>query len=71
MVASTFAVDLLQRNLKRVMRLRGQVDGDNDALALLYLVVRNGQRNWKRPQREWHAAKTHLAITFPDRFALR
>ena len=70
-VASTFAVDLLQRNLKRVMRLRGQVDGDNDALALLYLVVRNGQRNWKRPQREWHAAKTHLAITFPDRFALR
>lgn len=70
-VASTFAMDLLQRNLKRVMRVRGQVDCDDDALALLYLVVRNGQRNWKRPQREWHAAKTQFAIAFPDRFALR
>ena len=70
-VASTFAMDLLQRNLKRVMRVRGQVDNDDDALALLYLVVRNGQRNWKRPQREWHAAKTHFAMSFPDRFALR
>lgn len=70
-VASTFAMDLLQRNLKRAMRVRGQVDSDDDALALLYLVVRNGQRNWKRPQREWHAAKTHFAMSFPDRFALR
>ena len=70
-VASTFAMDLLQRNLKRALRLRGQVDSDEEALALLYLVVRNGQRNWKRPQREWHAAKTQLAMTFPDRFVLR
>lgn len=70
-VASTFAMDLLQRNLKRALRLRGQVDDDSEALALLYLVVRNGQRNWKRPQREWHAAKTQLAMTFPDRFVLR
>ena len=70
-VASTFAMDLLQRSLKRAMRVRGQSDSDEDALALMYLVVRNGQRNWKRPQREWHAAKTQFAMTFPDRFVLR
>jgi transposase-like protein len=34
----------------------------------MYLVVRDSLRKWKRPQREWHAAKTQLAILFPERF---
>ena len=31
--------------------------------------AREAQRRWKRPQREWHAAKTQLAVRFPERFA--
>jgi len=70
-IASTFAMDMLQRTLKRAIRLRGQMASDEDAVALIYLVMRNGQKNWKRPQREWHAAKTQFAIVFADRFNAR
>jgi putative transposase len=40
----------------------------DEAIALLYLAVRETLVKWKRPQREWHAAKTQLAVLFPERF---
>jgi putative transposase len=68
-MASTHAADALRRGCKRTLRGHGHMTSVEDATALMYLVVRDSLRLWKRPQREWHAAKTQLAILFPERFA--
>lgn len=67
-MASTYAADALRRGYKRTLRGHGHMTSAEDAIALMYLVVRDSLRKWKRPQREWHAAKTQLAILFPERF---
>lgn len=67
-MASTYAADALRRGYKRTLRGHGHMTSAEDAVALMYLVVRDSLRKWKRPQREWHAAKTQLAILFPERF---
>lgn len=68
-MASTYAADALRRGYKRTLRGRGHMTSVEEATALMYLVVRDSLRKWKRPQREWHAAKTQLAVRFPERFA--
>jgi putative transposase len=68
-MTSTHAADALRRGYKRTLRGHGHMTSVEDAIALMYLVVRDSLRRWKRPQREWHAAKTQLAILFPERFA--
>ncbi|MCE9523856.1 MAG: transposase [Alphaproteobacteria bacterium] len=67
-MASTYAADALRRGYKRSLRGHGHMTSAEDATALMYLAVRDSLRKWKRPQREWHAAKTQLAILFPERF---
>jgi len=68
-MASTYAADALRRGYKRTLRGHGHMTSVAEATALMYLVVRDSLRKWKRPQREWHAAKTQLAVLFPERFA--
>jgi putative transposase len=68
-MTSTFAADGLRRGLKKSLRSHGRPISADDAAMLMYLVAREAQRCWKRPQREWHAAKTQLAVRFPERFA--
>ena len=68
-MTSTFAADGLRRGLKKSLRSHGRPISAEDAAMLMYLVARESQRRWKRPQREWHAAKTQLAVRFPERFA--
>ena len=40
------------------------------AVRLIYLALKNIAAKWKRPPKEWHAAKTQLAIQFGDRFTM-
>lgn len=67
-MASTYAADALRRGYARTLRGHGHMTSTEDATALMYLVVRESLRKWRRPQREWHAAKTQLAMLFPERF---
>lgn len=67
-MASTYAADALRRGYSRTLRGHGHMTSTDDATALMYLVVRESLRKWRRPQREWHAAKTQLAMLFPERF---
>jgi transposase-like protein len=41
---------------------------DEAATKLNYLALRNIENKWKRPFKEWHAAKARLTIHFGDRF---
>jgi putative transposase len=67
-MTSTFAADGLRRGLKFALNRRKHTISDDEARTLMYLVTRSARRKWKRPQREWHAAKAQLALQFPDRF---
>lgn len=67
-MASTFAADALRRGYARTLRAHGHMTSTAEATALMYLAVRDSLRKWRRPQREWHAAKTQLAVLFPERF---
>jgi putative transposase len=67
-MGSTHAADLLRRAYARTLRGHGHMSSTEGATALMYLVVRDALRTWRRPQREWHAAKTQLAVLFPERF---
>ena len=67
-MGSTHAADALRRGYARTLRGHGHMTSTEDATALMYLVVRDSLRKWRRPQREWHAAKTQLAVLFPERF---
>jgi putative transposase len=67
-VVSTYALDALARDVKRALRVHGQFESEEAALVRLHLVVSACQDSWRRPQREWHAAKSQLAVRFPDRF---
>lgn len=67
-MGSTHAADALRRGYARALRGHGHMTSVEDATALMYLAVRETLRRWRRPQREWHAAKTQLAVLFPERF---
>jgi putative transposase len=67
-MTSTFAADGLRRALKMALARRKNSVSSEEAATLMYLVARDARRTWKRPQREWHAAKTQLAMQFSDRF---
>ena len=67
-MGSTHAADALRRGYARALRGHGHMTSVEDATALMYLAVRETLRRWRRPQREWHAAKTQLAMLFPERF---
>lgn len=67
-MTSTFAADGLRRGVKAALsRRKGSISRD-EATTLVYLVVRSVRRKWRRPQREWQAAKAQLALAYPDRF---
>jgi transposase-like protein len=67
-MTSTFAADGLRRGLRTMLARRKYSVSLGEVAALMYMVARDARRKWKRPQREWHAAKAQLALHFPDRF---
>jgi putative transposase len=69
-LVSTYAIDSLAREVKRALRSHGQFHSEAEAIGVLYLVVSARQDTWRRPQREWHAAKSQFALLFPERFQL-
>lgn len=70
-ISTLFAREVLLRNMVRMLRACGEALPDEETLARLFLVAKNGQKLWKRPQREWHGARAQFAAIFPDRFTTR
>lgn len=68
-VYTTNAIEALNSKLRRAVRTRGHFPSDDAATKLLYLVLNRASDDWKRPPREWFAAKAQFAIMFGDRFS--
>ena len=70
-ISTLFAREVLLRSMTRMLRACEGALTDDETSARLFLVIKNGQKLWKRPQREWHGARSQFAAIFPDRFTTR
>ena len=69
-IYTTNAIEALDAKSRRVVRARGHFPTDESAIKLLFLVLRQTQKEWKMPPREWGMAKAQFAILFEGRFRL-
>ena len=69
-IYTTNAIEALNAKLRRAVRARGHFPTDESAIKLLFLVLRQIQKEWKMPPREWGMAKAQFAILFEGRFRL-
>lgn len=67
-IYTTNAIESLNAQLRKAVRSRGHFPTDDAAMKLLFLVLRQAANEWKKPPREWSAAKTQFAIIFEERF---
>ena len=67
-IYTTNAIESLHSQVRKAIRNKGHFPSDEAATKLIYLALRNIVAKWKRPPKEWHTAKTQLAIQFGERF---
>lgn len=67
---TTNAIESLNAQVRKAVRVRGHFPSEEAAAKLIWLVLRNVQARWKNPPITWQAAKAQLAIQFEDRFLL-
>ncbi len=69
-IYTTNAIESLHSQVRKTIRNKGHFPSDEAATKLIYLSLRQVETKWKRPPKEWHAAKAQLAIQFGERFTL-
>ena len=69
-IYTTNAIESLHSQVRKTIRNKGHFPSDDAATKLIYLALRQIEAKWKRPPKEWHAAKSQLAIQFGERFTL-
>ena len=70
MIYTTNAIESLNSTIRRSVRTRGHFPNEEAALKLIWLQLREVTQKWKRPPREWHAAKAQFALLFGERFEM-
>lgn len=54
------AIESLQMRLRKIVKSRGYFRSDEAATTLLFLVLRNIEKDWKMPNRTWKQAARHI-----------
>jgi len=67
---TTNAIESLNAQVRKAVRVRGHFPSEEAASKHIWLVLRNLQARWKNPPVTWQAAKAQLAIQFEDRFVV-
>jgi putative transposase len=67
---TTNAIESLNAQVRKAVRIRGHFPSEEAATKLIWLVLRKVQTRWKSPPTSWQAAKAQLAIQFEDRFVV-
>ena len=66
-IYTTNAVEALNRQLRKVLKIRGHMPNEQAALKLLFMAVRNAQKNWGGRDKRWNTALLQFAIYFEGR----
>lgn len=67
-IYTTNAIESLHMQLRKVIKNRGHFPSDEAASKLIYLVLRDITRKWKKPPITWKLAATQFAIQFGERY---
>jgi putative transposase len=65
-VYTTNIVESLNMSLRKVIKTRGSFPGEEAALKLLYLALRNVSKRWKA-SRDWRISLNHFTVLWGDR----
>ena len=66
-IYTTNAIESLNRVIRKTTKTRGSFPTDDAATKLIYLAIRNFEKNGNAV-REWVAARNQFAILYPERF---
>jgi putative transposase len=66
-IYTTNAIESLHSSIRKVIKSRGHFPNDEAATKLIYLTLRNIEKNWKMPARTWKEALNQFAVFFGDR----
>jgi transposase-like protein len=67
---TTNAIESLNAQVRKAVRIRGHFPSEEAATKLIWLVLRKIQARWKNPPIFWQAAKAQVAIQFEHRFVI-
>ncbi len=67
-VYTTNAIEAAIRQVRKIIKTKGAFPNDDAAIKLIYLALRNAEKKWKMPLKEWNAAMNQFAILFADKF---
>lgn len=66
-IYTTNAIESLNNTLKKTIKNRASFPNDEAAIKLLYLSLKNIQKKWTMPARNWGKALNQFAILYSDR----
>ena len=66
-VYTTNSIEAVNRQLRKIIKTRGQFPTEDAALKLLWLALIRAEKKWTYPIREWQRALHQFAIYWPGR----
>ena len=66
---TTNAIESLHAQVRKVIKNRGHFPNDQAAAKLIYLALRNIEKQWKMPAREWKGALNQFAVLYGERIS--
>ena len=66
-VYTTNSIEAVNRQLRKIIKTRGQFPTEDAALKLLWLALVRAEKKWTYPIREWARALHQFAIFFPGK----
>jgi putative transposase len=66
-IYTTNSIEAVNRQLRKIIKTRGHFPTEDAALKLLWLALRNAEKKWTYPIKEWQRALHQFAIYFPGR----
>ena len=69
-IYTTNAVESLNYSLRKIIKNRSLFPNDEAVFKLLYLALKNIEKKWTMPIREWKQALQQFAIVFEGRMPL-
>ena len=69
-IYTTNAIESVNMSLRKVIKNRGSFPNDDSMLKLLYLALKNIEKKWTMPIRNWKLALNQFTIIFEDRMPI-
>jgi putative transposase len=69
-VYTTNSIEAVNRQLRKIIKTRGHFPTEDAAMKLLWLALRNAEKKWSYPIKEWPQALHQFSIYFPGQVPL-